>query len=347
MKDDGAVTDEGPAAGAPRRAKEARAKRAEPATPAERTAAAADATTTADTTTTTTADVAAPADAATTADTTTTAAAATAPDAATAVGDENETGRLRAAAASIADAASSLVDAASGLAEAASTLAGSAAAPVAGAASSVARPILHEVDELRMEARRRLDDRPGARIRRVRRMGARPLPNLYDLYPEVRRASMRELGVQTVAIEEICGTAVEGPVQRGGDFLPTRERRGSDWLARWERIRRANEKLAILPPVDLVKVADCYWVVDGHNRVAAALYNGQIAIDAVVVELRLPGVAATSEPTRIAEYLQSTRDIRAAGEGRLSRTVVRRDDAPAREPHRHVGDEEEPAGGPP
>ena len=31
--------------------------------------------------------------------------------------------------------------------------------------------------------------------------------------------------------------------------------------------------------------ATAYWVVDGHNRVALALYGGQVAVDANVTEL--------------------------------------------------------------
>ena len=51
----------------------------------------------------------------------------------------------------------------------------------------------------------------------------------------------------------------------------------------------ALDRLESLPPVELIKFGDDYWVVDGHNRVAAALYNGQVELDAVVEELRLPG----------------------------------------------------------
>ncbi len=76
------------------------------------------------------------------------------------------------------------------------------------------------------------------------------------------------------------GTAVGGGDQRGGDFLPLRPFRGRNWTARWQRLRQAQDRLAVLPPIDVVKYADRYWVVDGHNRVALALYGGQLEIDA-------------------------------------------------------------------
>ena len=75
--------------------------------------------------------------------------------------------------------------------------------------------------------------------------------------------------------------------------------------------------LVALPPVDLVKFGDLYWVIDGHNRVAAALYNGQYDIDANVVEARMPGVPAERVNTEIGPYLVAdSLELREAGRGR-------------------------------
>jgi len=198
------------------------------------------------------------------------------------------------------------------------------------ALATVASTIAGAAEQLAGGARRMLAERPGARVRRVRRMATQPLPNLWELHPESRRATMRELEPRVVPVEEIAGTAVEGPVQRGGDFLPVRDRRGADWRARWQRILSGIDQLAVLPPVDLIKFGDRYWVVDGHNRVAAALYSGQLGLDANVVEARMPGVPA--EPTRgnLAPYLEGSLDVREAGRGRLARTTSRPDQLPPR-----------------
>jgi hypothetical protein len=215
-----------------------------------------------------------------------------------------------------ADAAEE-VGASSGLAGVASSIA-DAAGPVFSAAR---RP----VDHLASGARRLIDERSGAPVRRARRMGRQPLLNLWEEHPEARRAAMREQGLQTVALELIRGTAVEGAAQRGGDFLPLRDRRSDDWRARWQRILNGVEGLANLPPIDLLRLGDEYWVLDGHNRVAAALYTGQVAMDAVVHELVLPGVPSYRAHTNIAPYLEGSRDLRAAGSGRLTRTSSRPD----------------------
>ena len=111
-------------------------------------------------------------------------------------------------------------------------------------------------------------------------------------------------------------------MQRGGDFLPVRDRRSDDWRSRWQRILRGIDALATLPPVELIKFGDECWVVDGHNRVAAALYTGQDEIDAVVQELRLPGMAHRP-PQLIAPMLEGSLDLRDAGAGRFSRTATR------------------------
>jgi hypothetical protein len=185
-------------------------------------------------------------------------------------------------------------------------------AGVAASIAGVAGPVLSG-------ARRLIDERPGARVRRVRRMGHEPLANLWDAHADARRASIRDLGLQSVPVEAIAGTAVEGAPQRGGDFLPLPDRRSQDWRGRWQRIVGALDSLSTLPPVELLKFGDQYWVVDGHNRVAAALYGGQTDIDAVVQELRLPGMPATP-PTLIAPLLEGSLDVRNAGAGRYTRT---------------------------
>lgn len=211
--------------------------------------------------------------------------------------------------------------------ESRATLAGMAATIAGAAASGLAA------------ARRAIDERPGSRVRSIRRMAKMPLPNLWDEHPDAHRAAIRELGLLSVAVTEIRGTAVAGPAQRGGDFLPLRDRRGDDWRARWQRILQANQRLESLPPVELIKFDDAYWVVDGHNRVGAALYIGQVEIDAVVRELRPPGMPVEPK-TPIASVLEGSLDLRAAGAGRLTRTADRPLDLEKARPHEHTDEAE-------
>src|SRR5450759_691262 len=157
--------------------------------------------------------------------------------------------------------------------------------------------------------------RESAIERRVRRQAREPLLNLYEAYPEARLASPRELGLRFVPAEEILGTAVAGMAQRGGDFLPLKPFRGENWAGRWQRIRDANDRLQPLPPIDLIKFGGEYWVVDGHNRVAATLYANGTGLDAMVTEL-VPLDGQTSEwPSNLLSYLGDGRELRAAASG--------------------------------
>jgi hypothetical protein len=175
---------------------------------------------------------------------------------------------------------------------------------------------------LAVGAARRFEDRPAARARQAGRTSRDPLPVLWEVHPGARNAPRRDLGLLTVPLEQIRGTAVEG-AQRAGDFKPIPRLRGTNWQSRWHRIKSAINRLEALPPVDLLKAGDEYWVEDGHNRVAAALELDQVALDASVLELLLPGLPREDVPTDAGRYLvEAMRELRAAGEGRRSSTAA-------------------------
>jgi hypothetical protein len=180
---------------------------------------------------------------------------------------------------------------------------------------TVAEPVASAFSSVLAAAGSMLTGETATRHRRLQRLNRTPLANLYALHPEARAAAPRELGMRFVRIEEITGTAVAGADQRGSDFLPLAPFRGPNWEGRWLRIRQAIEKLESLPPVDLVKFAGEYWVLDGHNRVAATLYTNGVGVDAMVTEL-LPLDGRISErPTALLPLMGDSRALRAAGMG--------------------------------
>lgn len=155
----------------------------------------------------------------------------------------------------------------------------------------------------------------------VRRHAERSvLPSIYDRYPQAGSAPRRRIGLRSVPLDQIVGT-MRHPSQNTADFLPLPRLRGENWRARWQRITRAMERLVTLPPVDLVQVGDEYFVVDGHNRVAAAIRAGGAEIDADVTQLVLPGVTQPGQARLDRSSLIGAEEVRLAGQGRHSRTV--------------------------
>jgi nucleotide-binding universal stress UspA family protein len=93
----------------------------------------------------------------------------------------------------------------------------------------------------------------------------------------------RTLGVRTIEISRIVGS-VDRCHELGADFRPPlRRRRGHD-EDRFRHLRQAAEAGASIPAIDVYKLGFGYYVLDGHHRVALALEQGQIEIDANVVE---------------------------------------------------------------
>lgn len=96
-------------------------------------------------------------------------------------------------------------------------------------------------------------------------------------------SNQRELGFQFVPLENIVGS--EG---RPRDFDRAFFPRQSHLKGRWVSIDKAHYKAVSLPPVDLFKIDEVYFVRDGHHRISVARARGQEFIDATVTELNAP-----------------------------------------------------------
>jgi hypothetical protein len=86
-----------------------------------------------------------------------------------------------------------------------------------------------------------------------------------------------EQGIQTVPIDSIVGS--EGRYRSfTRHFLPLDE----DLRDRWKKVNQAHYSKRNLPPVELYKVGDAYFVKDGHHRVSVARTKGVKHIEALV-----------------------------------------------------------------
>ena len=116
-----------------------------------------------------------------------------------------------------------------------------------------------------------------ARIRRHR--ASNKLLSFDDLRREHVANNRLHRGRRIVEVDEIVGS-----VGRWWDFdrsfLPPKASVGQ----RWKRIDRAFHRAQDLPPVELYKLEEAYFVVDGHHRVSVARYHDVPTVEAAVVE---------------------------------------------------------------
>jgi hypothetical protein len=154
-------------------------------------------------------------------------------------------------------------------------------------------------------------------------------------YHEVRRRLSPEgesyRGLQTVPIRQIVGS-----MDRFNDFDRTFLPRRRNTAGRWKNVDRAFYEDVTLPPIQLYKVGDVYFVKDGNHRVSVARERGADFIDAEVIEghVRVP-IYASMSPAELllqaeyAEFLRRTdldrsrpeHDIRPTALGRYDEIV--------------------------
>jgi hypothetical protein len=99
----------------------------------------------------------------------------------------------------------------------------------------------------------------------------------------LRLGTMQPLGLQDVPLDQIVGS-----VGRYRDFSRAFLPRQDHLRERWQRQEQLVRGGYPLPPVDLYKVGEVYFVSDGHHRVSVARQHGWPTIQARVWEFETP-----------------------------------------------------------
>lgn len=111
-------------------------------------------------------------------------------------------------------------------------------------------------------------------------------PNELLSFDAVRRSlvaySSSYRGIQTVPIDQIVGSTSNRYSDFDRAFLPAQTRTKS----RWKRIDQLRLEGEALPPVQLYKLGELYFVRDGHHRISVAREMGEEYIEAEVIEVR-------------------------------------------------------------
>ncbi len=169
-----------------------------------------------------------------------------------------------------------------------------------------------------LERIRAIQDFDSARSRAFRRalraiLTGRP-PRLHSIEPMLKAAGLEGsayAGTHEIPIDKIVGSAAPDVKSQDFDpgFLPVNRR----MRERWTRIYQAMVEGDELPPIDVYKVDDNYYVIDGHHRVSVARNLGRPTINARVVNVKTrapldPSVdaAALLRAAEYAAFLQTT-----------------------------------------
>lgn len=121
-------------------------------------------------------------------------------------------------------------------------------------------------------------------------------------------------GQSPLGLRQIPVAAIVGSVGRYQDFTRTFLPRLQSDEERWVSVGAAAPVVGDLPPIEVYKVGDAYFVLDGNHRVSIARQQGVDFIDAQVVEVRtrapLPHGAQPDALIVAAEYAAFLEDTR-------------------------------------
>ncbi len=92
--------------------------------------------------------------------------------------------------------------------------------------------------------------------------------------------SERRLGLRTIRLDTIVGT-VDSSRDFDRRFRPTSGR----VRERWERLALAQRRGEPIPAIEVYRVGDMHFVIDGHHRVSIAIATGATTIEAYVTEV--------------------------------------------------------------
>jgi hypothetical protein len=160
--------------------------------------------------------------------------------------------------------------------------------------------------------------------RAIRSILARRALRLHSIAPSLKAAGFEGQsygGVQDIPLDKIAGSVATESKTADFDpnFLPINPRLRDRWTSVYAAMVASD-----VPPIDVYKVDDKYYVIDGHRRVSVARTLERPSIRARVINVRtrapLPSEADAAALLRAAEYaafLATTQLHRTRPEARL------------------------------
>jgi hypothetical protein len=91
----------------------------------------------------------------------------------------------------------------------------------------------------------------------------------------------RRLGLRVIKLDSIVGS-----VDRGRDFDRRFRPTSGRVRERWERLALAARRGEDIPPIEVYRIGELHFIIDGHHRVSVAHSLGLSTIDAHVTEVK-------------------------------------------------------------
>ncbi|ANN20424.1 chromosome partitioning protein ParB [Amycolatopsis orientalis] len=91
----------------------------------------------------------------------------------------------------------------------------------------------------------------------------------------------RRIGTRVIRLDSIVGS-----VDRGRDFDRRFRPTSGRVRERWERLALATRRGESIPPIEVYRVGELHFIIDGHHRVSVAHAMRLSTIDAMVIEVR-------------------------------------------------------------
>lgn len=93
--------------------------------------------------------------------------------------------------------------------------------------------------------------------------------------------SERRIGARVIRLDSIVGS-----VDRGRDFDRRFRPTSARVRERWERLALATRRGEHIPPIEVYRVGELHFIIDGHHRVSVAHALGLSTIEAHVTDVR-------------------------------------------------------------
>ncbi|WP_037353317.1 chromosome partitioning protein ParB [Amycolatopsis orientalis] len=93
--------------------------------------------------------------------------------------------------------------------------------------------------------------------------------------------SETRIGTRVIALDSIVGT-----VDRSRDFDRRFRPTSARVRQRWERLALAARRGEAIPPIEVYRIGELHFIIDGHHRVSVALAQGLSTIEASVTVVR-------------------------------------------------------------